>query len=78
MVDYVKCFDSTKAMSFKVNSNNLSKTYTKIWKEISSLMDTEFDSERVYGDNDKDIRAKVKTYRVYHKHIEMNKRQFSR
>ena len=78
MLDYVKCFDSTKAMSFKVNNNNLLKKYTKTWKEMSSLMDTEFDSEPVYGDNDKYIRAKVKTYRVYHKHIEMNNRQFSR
>ena len=78
MLDYVKCFDSTKAMSFKVNNNNLLKKYTKTWKEMSSLMDTEFDSEPVYSDNDKYIRAKVKTHRVYHKHMEMNNRQFLR
>ena len=52
MSGYVKCFDNNKTMSFKVNDNNLLKKYTKIWKEISSLMDIEFDSEPVYGDND--------------------------
>ena len=52
MIGYVKCFDSNKTMYFKVNDNNLLKRYPKIWNEISSLMDTEFDSEPAYGDND--------------------------
>ena len=40
-------------MSFKVGDNKLLKKYKKIWKEISNLMNIEFDSETVYGDNDK-------------------------
>ena len=32
-------------------------------KNVSSLMDIEFDSEPVYGDNDKYIKKKIKTYR---------------
>ena len=58
MIDYVKCFDSNKTMSFKVTDNNLLKKYTKTWKN-SSLMDIEFDSEPVYGDNDKYIKIKI-------------------
>ena len=60
MIGYVKHFDSNKAMSFKVNDNRLLKRYTKIWGEqISSLMNIEFDSEPVYGDNDKYFKAKI-------------------
>ena len=59
MIGYVKHFDSNKAMSFKVNDNRLLKRYTKIWEQISSLMNIEFDSEPVYGDNDKYFKAKI-------------------
>ena len=62
MIGYVKHFDSNKAMSFKVNDNRLLKRYTKIWEQISSLMNIEFDSEPVYGDNDKYFKAKIQTY----------------
>ena len=59
MIGYVKHFDSNKAMSFKVNDNRLLNRYTKIWEQISSLMNIEFDSEPVYGDNDKYFKAKI-------------------
>ena len=49
-------------MSFKVNDNRLLKKYTKIWGKVSILMNIEFDSEPVYGDNDKYIKTKVKSY----------------
>ena len=62
MIVYVKCFGSNKTMSFKVIDNKLLKKYTKIWERVSSLMDIEFDSEPVYGDNDKDIKTKIKSY----------------
>ena len=50
MVGYVKCFDSNKAMSFKVIDNKLLKNYTKIWERVSNLMNIKCDSEPVYGD----------------------------
>ena len=52
-----------KTFSFKVNDNNLLKKCTKIWKEMSNLMDIEFDSKPVpvYGDNDEYIKTKIKT-----------------
>ena len=62
MIGYVKHFDSNKTMSFKVNDNRLLKKYTKIWEKVSILMNIEFDSEPVYGDNDKYIKAKIKSY----------------
>ena len=59
MIGYVKNFDSNKTMSFKVTDNKLVKKYNKIWEKISNLMNIEFDSEPVYGDNDKYIKAKI-------------------
>ena len=60
MIGYVKCFDSNKTMSFKINDNILLRKYTKIWETVSNLFRTDFDSEPVYGDNDKYIKTKLK------------------
>ena len=49
-----------KTMSFNVTDNKLLKKYTKICEKISSLLSKEFDSNSVYGDNDKYIKTKVK------------------
>ena len=62
MIDYVKNFDSNKKMSLKVSDNKLLRKYNKIWGKISNLMNIEFDSEPVYGDNDKYIKTKMKMY----------------
>ena len=62
MIGYVKNFDSNKTMSFKVGDNKLLKKYYKIWEKISNLMNIEFDSEPVYGDNDIYIKTKIKSY----------------
>ena len=43
MIGYAKYFDSNKAMSFKVSDKKLLKTYTTIWKKISSLIGKDFD-----------------------------------
>ena len=62
MIGYVKNFDSATTMSFKVGDNKLLKKYDKIWEKISNLMNVEFDSKPVYGDNDKYIKTKIKMY----------------
>ena len=62
MIGYVKHFDNNKTMSFKTNDNKLIKKYTKIWEKISNLLSTKFDSEPVYGDNDKHIKTKIKLH----------------
>ena len=43
--------------------NRLLKNYTKIWKKVSIIMNIKFDSAPGYSDNDKYIKAKIKTYR---------------
>ena len=58
MIGYVKNCDINKTMSFKVGDNKLLKKYNKIWEKISNLLNMEFDSEPVYGDNNKYIKTK--------------------
>ena len=62
MIGYVKHSDSNKTMSFKIIDNKLLKEYTKIWEKVRNLMNTKFDSESLYGDNDKYIKTKIKSY----------------
>ena len=38
------------------------KKYNQIWKNVEKLLKVEFDSEPVYGDNDKSIKTKLKIY----------------
>ena len=40
-------------MSFKVGDNKLLKKYNLIWERVSNLLSIKFDSEPVYGDNEK-------------------------
>ena len=62
MTGYVKCFNSNKIMSFKAIEKKLLKSCSKIWERVSSLMNIEFDNESVYGDNDKYMKTKIKSY----------------
>ena len=62
MIEYVKCFDGNKTMSFKVIDKKLLKKYKKVWERVSSLMNIELDSKPVSGDNDKYIKTKIKSY----------------
>ena len=49
-------------MSFKVNDDRLLKKHTKILRRVNILMNIQFYSDPVYGDNDKYIKTKVKSY----------------
>ena len=62
MIGYVKCFDSNKTMFFKISDNKLLKKYIQIRKNIKNLLNIKFDSEPVYGGNDKYIKTKTKIY----------------
>ena len=62
MIGYVKQFDSNKTLSFKSNDNTLLKSILKIWRKVNILINIELDSELVYGDNDKYIKTKIKSY----------------
>ena len=62
MIGYIKHFDGKKTVSFKVINNKQLKKYTKTREKVISLMNTEFDSEPIYGVNDKYIKATIKLY----------------
>ena len=51
-----------QCLSIKVIDKKLFKKYTRIQERVSNLMNMEFDSEPVYGINDKCIKAKIKSY----------------
>ena len=59
---YIKHFDSNKTISFKVIDNELLEKYTEIWERVRNLIHKKFDSKPVYGDNDKYIKKKIKSY----------------
>ena len=59
LIGYFKCFESNKTISFKVTDKKLSKRYTKIWRRVSGLMNIDFDSEPVFGNNYKYIKTKI-------------------
>ena len=62
MTGYVRKYDENATLSFIVKNKQLLKKYTKIWETIEGLMKINFESKPVYGDDDKYINAKIKTY----------------
>ena len=62
MIEYIKCIDNNKTMSYKVTDNNLLRKFTEIGRRVNNLMNIEFDSETVYGDVDKYLKTKIKMY----------------
>ena len=40
----------------------LLKNYNKVWKKIEKLMKVDFNTKTTYGDDDKCIKTKIKTY----------------
>ena len=55
---YVKCFDNDKTTSLKIIDKKLLKKCTNVLERVSGLMNIEFDSEPIYGSNDKYIKTK--------------------
>ena len=62
MTGYVRKFEGNATMSFKISDKQLLKKYNQIWKRVEKLLKIEFDSEPVYGGNDKYINTKIRTY----------------
>ena len=62
MTGYARKFDENATMSFRVNNKQLLKNYNKIWEKVEKLMKIDFESKPVYGDDDKYIKTKIKTY----------------
>ena len=49
-------------MSFRANNKQLLKNYNKTWGKVEMLLQTDFESKPVYGDDDKYIKTKIKIY----------------
>ena len=62
MSGYARKFDENSIMSFRVKDKQLLKNNTKIWEKIEKLMKINFEINPVYGDDDKYIKTKIKTY----------------
>ena len=49
-------------MSSKVKDKKLFKNYNKIWKKVEKLMGIKCNTKPAYGDDEKYIKTKIKTY----------------
>ena len=50
-------------MSLMIKDIQLFKKYNKIWKKIENLMKIDFNTKTTYGDDNKNIKTKIKTYK---------------
>ena len=50
-------------MSLIIKYIQLLKNYNKIWKNIEKLMKIDFNTKTTFGNDDKYIKAKIKTYK---------------
>ena len=62
MTGYARKFDKNAIMSFRVNGKQLLKNYNRIWEKVKKLLNIDFESKPVYGDDDKHIKTKIKIY----------------
>ena len=63
MIGYVKYFDDNKVMSFKVTDKKLLNKYNKKWGKVEQLLNVKFESKPIYDEDDKCIKAKIKSYK---------------
>ena len=62
MTGYTRKFNENVTMSFKVNDKRLLKNYNRIWEKVESLLNIDFESKPVYGNDEKYIKTKMKIY----------------
>ena len=61
---YINKFDKNKiTMSLMIKDIHLLKSYNKIWKKVGKLMKIDFTTKTAYGDDDKHIKTRIKTYK---------------
>ena len=58
MIGYAGKFEGNTTMSFKINDIKFLKKYNQIWKRVEKLLKVNFNSEPIYHNNDKYIKAK--------------------
>ena len=59
---YFRKFNENSTMPFRVKDKQLLKNYSKIWKKAENLLNIDFESKPVYGDDDKYIKTEIKIY----------------
>ena len=62
MTGYAKKYEFNSTMSFKISDKELLKKFDQMWKTIEKLLKIKFDSKPIYGDDEKYIKTKIKTY----------------
>ena len=61
---YINKFDENKIiMSLMIKYIQLLKSYNKIWKKMEKLMKIDFNTKTTYGDDNKYVKTKIKSYR---------------
>ena len=69
MTGYVRKFNENATMSFRVTDKQFLKNYNKIWEKVEQLMNVDFESKLVYGNDYKYVKTKIK---IYAEHIITN------
>ena len=59
---YARKFNENATMSFRANNKQIFKNYNKIWEKVEKFLKINFESKSVYGEDDKYIKTKIKTY----------------
>ena len=62
MTGYFKKFNANATMPFRVNNKNFLKMYNKIWEKIEKIININFESKPVQGDDNKYIKTKIKIF----------------
>ena len=62
MTGYARKFDENATLCFILKYKKLLKSYTKVWETIEGLMNINFESKPVYGDDVKYIKTRIKIY----------------
>ena len=58
MIGYAKKCEVNLAMCLKISDKELLEKYDEIWERIKKLLEIKFDSNHVYGDDEKYIKQK--------------------
>ena len=59
---YARKFNENATKSFRANNKQIFKNYNKIWEKVEKFLKINFESKSVYGEDDKYIKTKIKTY----------------
>ena len=62
MTGYATKFNEYATIYFRVNDKQLLKNYNNIWKKVENLLNIDFESKPIYGDDDKYIKTKIRNY----------------